>query len=510
MKSSVKYKLSISRFLCALALLLGIGLPLRAQSFGFSEPESFEREGFSVAGESSFLVSGTAKAALNAYFDELDSLDSLKAYNAASLFSGDLSIASLGPKGEVKLSFVFLPDAEKPVSLNEAWVRGYFGSFDITAGLQKLSWGKADTEGPLDVVNPLNTADLRITDQMERKIVQNLVRAGVALGSFTHLEAVFLPYFEANPISLSGPWAPKALKEMPESFTKGAEQAIQATIEGLLQQGLISGAQVTALQTSLANSLKDSLAPYTEVSAFGKFIPTTNTLSYAQAGLRLTTSLGSQDFGFQYFIGNRKTPTVSIDEKNLFVPELNLSIPTISTMRFNPSAISVSYDQYHQLGFDWASVIAGFNMRSELAFNLTKDLKGTDPLVSNPDFAWSLGFDRSLFGGVSLLIQGTGSVILLHDKIGDAPYDAQGAADLSSTRILTRLSKSFLRGNLEFSLTNMWGIEDQDWMLLPEITLTKDVLSLGTKAGFFGGNKAGDFGQYKESGWFNLFMQYKF
>jgi hypothetical protein len=43
---------------------------------------------------------------------------------------------------------------KSPVYVDEAYLRAYFGKFDIEAGLRKLSWGKADSMGPLDVINP--------------------------------------------------------------------------------------------------------------------------------------------------------------------------------------------------------------------------------------------------------------------------------------------------------------------------------------------------------------------
>jgi hypothetical protein len=50
--------------------------------------------------------------------------------------------------------------AEDPAVFDEAYVRVYFGIFDIEAGFRKLTWGKADGFGPLDVINPLDTSEL--------------------------------------------------------------------------------------------------------------------------------------------------------------------------------------------------------------------------------------------------------------------------------------------------------------------------------------------------------------
>jgi hypothetical protein len=38
----------------------------------------------------------------------------------------------------------------------------------------------------------------------------------------------------------------------------------------------------------------------------------------------------------------------------------------------------MAYTRYHQIGVDYARVIAGFNFRGEFAANITEDLKGDD------------------------------------------------------------------------------------------------------------------------------------
>jgi hypothetical protein len=68
------------------------------------------------------------------------------------------------------------------------------------------------------------------------------------------------------------------------------------------------------------------------------------------------------------------------------------------------SVASLDYNHYHLIGADWAQVIAGFNLRAEVAAKLTSDLDDDDGSVYNPSLAWSLGFDRDLFAGISLTL----------------------------------------------------------------------------------------------------------
>jgi hypothetical protein len=73
---------------------------------------------------------------------------------------------------------------------------------------------------------------------------------------------------------------------------------------------------------------------------------------------------------------------------------------------------------------DWAQVIAGFNIRAEFAANITGDIHGTDPAVYNPSLAWSFGFDRDLFLGISLNAQCNETIRLLDGGTSD-PLDIE-------------------------------------------------------------------------------------
>jgi hypothetical protein len=237
----------------------------------------------------------------------------------------------------------------------------------------------------------------------------------------------------------------------------------------------------------------------------GTIYPTTNTLKYAQAGLRFTTSLGSSDLGFQYYFGRLPRPAITgFNPQGFFI---------IPTAEINPSALlpDMDYNYYHHLGVDFASVIAGFNLRAEAGANITKDLDGTDGAVYNPALVWSLGFDRELFSGIKLNLQGTGKVRLFHGKIGSDPLaDCEAGADASSTRITGILSRSFLRDELELKATALWGIEDKDFLVMPAVSWSRNALSAELSAGFFGGDREGELGQYKDNSYVKIMLSYSF
>lgn len=466
---------------CAFAALV-CAVPTAAQeepAFGFgpAEPASAAESPADSADSGVLSLSGEASAAFDAYTDDLD-----------SVFAGKVRLDASGSRGEAHIGFAFTASGSASgtasgtasIAVDEGWVRAFFGKADLEAGVRKIVWGKADSEGPLDAINPVDFSDLRVTGQMDRKIARPMLRAGFSAGDFTRLEGVFVPAFVPNRFALSGRWAPAALDE---SFN---------TLFAVLH----SGGQSAAAQTLSAKI----------ASAFA---PETADPKYPQYGLRLTTSFASQDIGIQYLYGNRKTPSVSVDSTKLFVAQPNPLEPENPTLVFNPDALRISCDRFHQAGIDWASVVATLNIRAEAALHLTEDLSGSDGAVSNPDFAWSFGFDRDI-AGFTILAQGFGSNVLMHDRIGVSPDDCQGDADATSTRILARISRSFFRGELDFSATVVSGIEDRDWMCLGEISSTRDALSIGCKGGLFGGRIDGDLGQYRGNGWVSAYLTYRF
>ena len=427
-----------------LALLLIPAAIYAQDGFGFGE------SGFGFSGPQGLSVSigGEVSAELQGFFDYFDSIDSLREKRAGDIFSGHLNFSAAGSTADafIRLNFTPVFDGSSPVEIDEAYVRAFFGPLAITGGLRKLTWGRADSFGPLDVINPIDFSDpSRLSDPQSVKMSRPMIHADWSLGSFSRLEAVFVPWFQGDSFARSGRWVPD---------------------------------QVKALQDAGIN--------------IDDFYPDTGTLEYAQAGLRFTTTVGSSDLGFQYYFGRLSRPAVVLRLTPLPVPQLN-------------------YNYYHQIGMDFARVIAGFNVRAEAGANLTSDLDGTDGTVENPSVVWSLGFDRDLFNGINLNLQGTGRVRLFHSSIGASPFeDIEAGSDLTSTRITGIISRNFLRDELELKATGIWGIEDRDFFLIPAITWARNDVSVELSAGFFGGNREGELGQYRDNGFFRVGLSYRF
>jgi hypothetical protein len=436
------------------------GVILSAQDFGFGGEEdagtSANSGDFAGTGSHSVSISGEVSASLLGYVDDFH--DGAGSVRFGDIFSGKLNFKAGVSNADAVINFRLVP-ATSPIAIDEAYLRIYAGDFDIEGGLRKLTWGKADRAGPLDVINPLDYSDLslfidNLNDAMTLKIARPLVHISWNIGSFSKLEGVFVPYYEGYRFDESGRWTP---------------------------------AQIENLATQLSN-FPAGLVTENEADI--------TTLDYAQAGLRFTTTIGSSDFGIQYYYGRLPMPSLSFS----FTPTGPV-----------PSALNTDYNRYHQIGLDYARVISGFNIRAEFAANLTDDLSGDDGAVYNPHLAWSLGFDRDLFWGVNLNLQAVETIVLLHNKIdGNPMIDIEAGSDITSTRITAKLAKTFFRDELEIAVAALWGIEDMDCFVMPVLSWTKGDVTTELSGGIFAGSEDGQFGHYHKNNFVRVRIKYAF
>ncbi|MHB9291960.1 hypothetical protein Holit_01048 [Hollandina sp. SP2] len=434
-------------------ILFNTALELSAQDLGFGfDDEGAVGMGGSFGGGSApaVSISGDVSASMTGFIDDFS--DGAEQTRLGDVFRGKLKFTaeSANAKGVINLklaSGLIYYDERSPVYVDEAYVSAYFGIFDIEGGLRKLTWGKADSMGPLDVINPLDYSDLTdLSDMMNLKIARPLVHASLILGRFSKLEGVFVPNFEPVRFAETGPWSPA-----------------QFAVLSQLQPGNI-------------------------------IRPDTTTLNYAQAGLRYTTTIGSMaDIGVQYYYGRLTTPAVT------------------QILSGNPLSpiVTFAYNPYHQVGADWAQVIAGFNLRAEFAANITEDLDGDDGGVYNPSLAWSFGFDRDLFWSINLNLQCNETIRLFDGKISD-PQDIEAGSDITSTQITAALSKKFLRDELELKAACLWEVESGACVIMPSLVLTKNDMTVDLSTGIFAGSDEGQFGQFHDNSFVKVGIKYTF
>jgi hypothetical protein len=474
-----------------ICFLLPVSL-LGAQDFGFGDEET-EHPGSSFV--PFVLLQGEAGAVLKGFIDDFgNGADSVQLGN---VFSGKLNLSAENVRAMGVINLNISPD-RSPVTIDEAYLHLYLGDFDVEGGLRKLAWGKADSMGPLDVINPLDFSDLSLlvdglSDGMAQKIARPLVRLAWNFGSFSKLEGVFVPNFEPARFAAAGRWAPAQTTALP------------GQLAGRIV-GLTNPSQRQYAAAVLSQRLPGLIA-----------YPDTSTLAYAQGGLRFTTSIGGADLGAQYYYGRLTTPAVSTAGTLASIAEAAPILAAAASQADVDAALGllvppkIAYNPYHQIGFDYAQVVAGFNVRAELAANLTGDLAGNDGAVYNPRILWSLGFDRDLVWGVNLNLQAAETITLRHGEIGKNPLpDIEAGSDPSSTRITVKLLKRFLMDRLEVSAAAIWGVEDRDCLIMPVLSWTEDDVTVGLAGGFFAGDRGGQFGQYRDNGFIQARLKYTF
>lgn len=218
----------------------------------------------------------------------------------------------------------------------------------------------------------------------------------------------------------------------------------------------------------------------------------TNTLEYFQGGARYTANAkGIHDFGLQYFYG--------------FLPLPSFKIGTAETV--------YAYNRYHQIGFDYGLQIGSVaNLKTEIAANITQDIKAEDPYIYNPNIAWTAGFDFSAAYNITVQIYGSGIVRLFQngEKKDLLSSGIEKTLKPADTTVQFVFLQKVLRGSLEWKVSVMSGIEDGDFLISPGINWLLGSVVIDAEAGFFGGNKTGKLGRHYKNMFIKLGIGYEF
>jgi hypothetical protein len=483
-------------FIILCALFLTSFISAQGFDFGFDDPSDAGGPARATAGKASAVtISGDVKGKLQSFVDDFKNADNVK---LGGIFSGKLNFAANTSNGGAVINLRLAPspvyyNGKSPVYVDEAYAQGIFGSVDVEAGLRKLTWGKADSYGPLDVINPINYSDASaLTNTGEVKIARPMVHTSVHIGDFSKLEAVFVPAFQGDSYEMryDNRWAISQIKTLPEMAAKG----IAAQSPSQLSPDVVAG-------------YSNQMAALLRSNDLSAYLPDTSSIKYAQGGLRWTTTTGPADWGLQYYYGRIARPALSG-----ITPMYTISNPPDpSTLTITGLRMNAVYNPYHHIGADYARVIAGFNVRAEFSANITDDLAGNDGAVYNPFLAWNFGFDRSLFADIKINLQANEKIRLMHDKIGGNPaLDTEAGSSITSTRITAILSRAFLQDKLESKLTALWDIEDKDCYILPAVSWKQNNTTLALTAGILAGDSKGELGQYRDNNFLRLVMTQSF
>jgi hypothetical protein len=520
------------RLLCGLAVLFFISPGIGAQDYWFEEDsEDSSGPGISI-GNLGLKMGGEITGELLIFPHDLGGGRAGGA-EWGELVNAKLNFDASSPHAEAALHFNLSPRSiqdlgeassgllQTPLLIDELYVRAFLGPLTLETGLRKLAWGRADVQGPLDVTNPLDYTDLtNVGDTMGRKIARPMIHASLPLGSFSKLEGVFIPSFQGHRYVLDSEdhWYPRAITDNRRS----------GMIDGLVG-GIIGRLPAPLNRPPYSSGIAQRIAAGMESDVSGlnpNNVPETQGLEYAQGGLRFTTTLGPMDIGAQYYSGFLFRPSFT----------LNGAEGLLQTITDNSAAISsaysaglgqlentleamigsadlgprLKYNRYHQLGADYTQVLFDFSVRAEAAVNITQDTKGDDGSVYNPSLAWSLGFDRDLFG-FTLLVEADQAIRLLDHKVGaDASLDTEAGTPLTATAITSRISRAFFQDKLEAKFALLWNIETGDVYLMPSVSYTLGDLEAELSGGIFAGKDGGELAQYRNSGYIKTALTYSF
>ncbi|MCK8827523.1 hypothetical protein MWH25_07180 [Natroniella acetigena] len=406
-------------------------------------------------------------------FDTRIILDDSSDYPLNSFPTLDLDLSYEKANSDFQAALNF--DSEGNANIEEGFIRLFYDDFDISAGRQKIVWGKGDKLHVVDNFNAQDLTDFINPDYLDRKIGQEMVRLNYYLGS-GNLELVYSPQFSPNKLATQGEWSSPQLAELRTNFIE--------------QFG-----EVAALR--LQEELKGA----------------SRGLKYGQAGLRYTNSKSGYDYGFSFYQGRLKNPSMNReainslnnddcddydkDDYDEFLADLNLD-----------------YDRVSVFGAEFSSVIAGINARGELAYYLTEDTDGDNPSIHNNRVAWLIGGDKDLdWSNLNLNVQLKSELILNDDEIKDNPFhiDYNEDGDYFTNMLVFKLSDSFKNERVLPEMSLVYNIEAQDYMLDNEIEfLLKDDTSFIVNYKIFSGDEHTTFGQFSDNDYLAARLKYSF
>jgi hypothetical protein len=513
--------------LFAALILLFCPLALGAQDFWLDEDEEDSSASEISPGKLGLKTGGEISGELLIFPDELRQAGKA---DWGSLVSAKLNFDVSAPNAEAALHFNLSSRTIQnltasnapfwtPMIIDELYIRAFLGPLTLETGLRKLAWGRADVQGPLDVINPLDYTDLtNVEDTMGRKIARPMIHASLPLGGVSKLEGVFIPNFQGHRYALdSGDrWYPSAIT------TGRRDDMVEGLIGGITKR-LPSPLNLPPLSSYIAQNLNTGIGP--NLPNLGTSdIPPTQGLQYAQGGLRFTTTLGPADIGAQYYSGLLFRPSfiikgadgllerVTNDSSAILAAYSSNSLSNTLTNMLGSAGLGplLQYNRYHQIGLDYTQVIFDFSFRAELAANITEDLKGNKGGVYNPSLAWSAGFDRDLFG-FTFFVEADESIRLLNSKVRSNPaLDTEGGLPLTATTLITRISRSFFQDKLELKFSLLWNIEAGDVYLIPSLGYTMGDLEALLSGGIFAGHDGGELSQYRNKGYIKTALSYSF
>ena len=357
-----------------------------------------------------------------------------------------------------------------------------------------------DIVAKLDGAALLDGITLTFVQTQIKKLLTNLAKQKITV-SITEIANKILP-----PKPDGSPYTEAEIKTLlaGEPFLTEVTTRIAKEIAGTAQKA----------ETELVSSLKKAGAvienfQFDECAKIGMnaFMPDMHQIKYGQYGLRLSGSAGPVDMACQYYYGHYKTPSINVEKMITYA------------MEGKNIRECVYYDPVHIFGADLGAAIAMFNFKSEAAYYMTEDFKGTDPAVHNNSLQWVLGFDVDIpLNNLNLNVQNIGSHIIgfknvrQNNQDGKMDMDWNTAEKSTNNKLAFNVSDSWLHETLTDSVTVIWGIEHNDVVVMPKIKYKiKDEFYIeGAGAYIYAKDKKSEFASWKNNHFAQVSFEYKF
>lgn len=363
--------------------------------------------------------------------------------------------------------------------LEELAVTLFVGDITLDAGKMKVVWGRGDNLHVLDPFNANDYSDFLMPDYIDRRIAEPMVKLGWAMPSNMKLELIWTPSMTADRNPTEGYWASSEAQSLVELGTSYVTyQAATA---------------YTAAGGDAAGTL--SMLDVIDSTTVESMLPDTFSLDYGQYGVRWTAVAGPVDVGAEYYLGHYKTPSWSYTTAGGYITSLDLT-----------------YDKLQIFGIDAAGVLGPFNLRAEAAYYLTDDVEGDDAAVHNNSLQWLGGFDIDLpISNMNLNTQVIGSYVLGNDNITIASDVDYNSRELwTNDKLVLKLTDSYKNEKIEPSITTIWGIEQRDLFIRPELQFNlRDDFTISCSGAYIYSDD-GEFEAYEDSNFAEVSVSYSF
>lgn len=258
---------------------------------------------------------------------------------------------------------------------NEAYGQMTKGDFEFRAGKQVVTWGQADTIRPTDIWRRRDYSDF-FKDTEEG--ILGLRADYTGLGNVT-IQGVFVPYF------------------VPDIFPFGEKSNRFFHAENVYG-GIMSGVEDDPLTPFDERAAMQSLLDQSQGFRVNDGPNLPDSLRRSEGGVRISGSSDGWDWAVSYATFFTRVPTSftvipPYTANPPPAPPYNPPLPA-NPLFDNPYVdMTLRYERLHMWGVDFVKLFGKLGIRTEAAYFLTEDRKGTNPNIDDPYIKVTTGFD---------------------------------------------------------------------------------------------------------------------